>query len=375
MKALLLSPFKSHNYGTVLQAFALFRIVSSLGIDCEYLRWYLFNPSFKSRLSFIAKHPRFLWHYYKYKKKIKNDLKYDYLSTESYRDVVKKNNFFSESFIRYSSHEYSFDEFNKIENNYDIIIVGSDQTWSPNVLYQYTPYYLEYIHDNAKKNAYAPSIGTTSVSDSFLSFLKIKLKTFNHLSCRDNVNCTILSDKLGRNVQNVVDPTMLMTGIEWKDYMVQVNGMPSKYIICYVLGEKECIYHYALKLGTKTGLPVYYIQTRPNNIDGIKPLKGIGCQEFLWLIANCQYLVTDSFHGTIFSVNFNRNFVSFNKHIGGLDNGRIKDILSAFKIENHFHLDDDESIPETIDYTQVNKILDEKRKQSLSYIKAIFCSE
>lgn len=373
MKALLLSPYKSHNYGTVLQAFALQNAILSMGVDCEYLNWSLFNPTQKERLKFVIRHPLFLWNYYLTQKKIKNDLRYDYLQNEPFKSIVRKNDLFCDANIRNTTHHYFYDEFKDVEKEYDTIIVGSDQTWSPNILYKYTPYYLDYIKEKKKKNAYAPSIGSTTITDRFLSFLAKNLRSFNYLSCRDRANCTRLSEVLNRNVQNVLDPTLLLPQSIWAKYMEEVPNMPPKYILCYVLGEKKNIYNYAFELGSHYNIPVYYIQTRPIEVERIEPLKGIGCQEFLWLIANCQYLVTDSFHGTIFSINFNRNFVSFNKHEGeALDNGRITDIISTFHLESHFHTDEDYRLPEDVFYEKVNEILNEKRDQSISFLQKMF---
>ena len=88
------------------------------------------------------------------------------------------------------------------------------------------------------------------------------------------------------------------------------------------------------------------------------------------MIANCELLVTDSFHGSIFSINFQKNFVSFDKYVGlSYDNGRLVDVLSEFNLLDHYHIDSDFSYHTEIDYTPVNDILEAKRQESMQYLQ------
>lgn len=369
MNIALFSPYLSQNYGTVLQAFALSKKIRDFGVSCEYIDWCYYDLSFTGRLRFLLRHP--LYPYYDWRRKRRNryDLKYGFLNDSDYREVIRKNTLFVEQFTPIYKGKVRIDDFNRLPH--DKFIVGSDQTWTPDGLYQYSPYYLQSIKDSGKKYSYASSMGRNEIPVAFQSFLKKNLSQFNKLSCREEPNCSLLSQLLKKEVSCVVDPTLLLNHDDWKAYMTPVK-MPEKYILCYALGEKPCIRDYAEEMGQKKGLPVYYIVTRPLDVPKERQLTGIGVQEFLWLIDNTELLVTDSFHGTIFAINFGKNMASFDKHPGKMyDNGRIQNVLVSYGIENHHMKDDAHSEPGEINYETVHTILEDKRSFSANYLNNI----
>ena len=369
MNIALFSPYLSQNYGTVLQAFALSKQIQDLGVSCEYIDWRYYDLTNKGRTRFFLRHPLYLHYNSKNKSKNKNDLKYDFLKENEYREVIKKNTLFVEHYTPVRKGKVLIDDLNNLP--YDKFIVGSDQTWSPDALYQYSPYYLQSVKDSNRKYSYACSMGKNDIPIKFQKFLKKKLKSFNRISCREEVNCAMLRNLLHKEVSCVVDPTLLLNHEQWKSYMKPVE-MPKEYVICYILGEKKCIRDYAIELGKKNGLPVYFIATRPCDVPKEQLLTGLGVQEFLWLIDNSSHLVTDSFHGTIFAINFGKNMSSFDKHPGAMyDNGRIQGVLSDYHIEDHYLKDDSQTIPGLINFDEVNRILQEKRDYSLDYLKDI----
>lgn len=371
MKIGLLSPYCSQNHGTVLQAFALSYKIKQLGHDCEYINWRLFNTSLWGKIKFLLRHPLYIIIARRNKRLNIKDLDYSFLKDPDFLSIIKKNERFVELNTPVSEKQYYLDTITDAIEDYDRYIVGSDQTWCPDAIYQYSPYYLPFVkkHD---KFSYASSMGRPVTASPFLSFLKKRLKTFKEVSCRDKNNTSLLSTLLNRTVYNVLDPTLLLDREDWKYYMTKVDNMPSRYILCYILGEKLTIGKYANNLGKKLGIPVYYIMTRPSTCQYSNVLKDVGAAEFLWLIDNCEYLVTDSFHGTIFALNFHKQLVAFDKHEGNMyDNGRIYDILEAYGITQCYMSDLSDNIPSPIDYNSVDEILQNKRKQSLDFLKLI----
>ena len=370
MKIGLLSPYFSHNYGTVLQAFALENYLKSKGHKCEYIQYCLFKNFFE-KLFFIVLHPLYLFKYYKNKKQNSKALKYAYLSTEDYSQILVKNKRFCEQFITISPRRSSYFNAKGLNSDYELFIVGSDQTWSPEIIYNYSVFFLPFVESSAKKASYACSFGTSNIDFQYKKFLRKSLSSFKYVSCRDKKNADMLTSLLQKTVTNVIDPTLLLNKEDWSKFMKTVD-MPPKYILCYILGEKQCITEYANKIAKEKGLPVYHILTRPCHENNPNVLKGIGCQEFLYLIANCELLVTDSFHGTIFSINFQKNFVSFDKYVGAsYDNGRLADVLKEFNLLDHYHIDTDFSYPSEIDYNKINSILETKRKDSIQYLQKV----
>lgn len=371
MKIGLLSPYCSQNHGTVLQAFALAYKIKQLGKDCEYLNWRLFNTSLLGKISFLLRHPMYLVLAKRNKKLNEKDLDYSFLKEPEFLSIIKKNERFVKINTPVSEKQYYFDTITDAIKDYDKYIVGSDQTWSPDAMYQYSPYYLPFVKKHVKFS-YASSMGRAVTEAPFLSFLKKHLKSFKAVSCRDKNNTSVLSTLLNTTVSNVLDPTLLLSKEDWKPYMSKVEKMPPRYIICYILGEKLAIGKYAKKMGEKLGLPVYFIMTRPSSCQYPNVLKDVGASEFLWLIDNCEYLITDSFHGTIFAINFQKQLVAFDKHEGNMyDNGRICDTLEVYGIKQCYMSDFSDSIPAPIDYTAVDTILQNRRKQSLDFLKSI----
>ena len=371
MKIGLLSPYCSQNHGTVLQAFALSYKIRKLGRDCEYLKWKLFKPSILGKIRFLINHPLFYFLYKRNRKINEKDLDYSFLNEPDFQTIIKKNEDFVKNNTPISEKQYYFDSITDEIADYDQYIVGSDQTWCPDALYQYSVYYLPFVKQKSKYS-YACSMGRPVTEKMFMNFLRKRLRKFKSVSCRDLSNAKMLSDLLGKSVPNVLDPTLLLDRDDWKSFMSRVNDMPSHYIVCYILGEKKIIGEYANKMGEKFGLPVYYIMTRPSSCQYQNVLKDVGATEFLWLIDNCDYLVTDSFHGTIFAINFHKQVIAFDKHEGNMyDNGRIKDILESYGIGQCYKTDSLLEMPKEIDYSAVDEILQYRREQSVDYLKSI----
>lgn len=367
MKIALLSPYISHNYGTVLQAFALQRCISKMGVDSEYIHVHLYKGRL-GMIKYFIHNPLFLYRLMCNRYKNRNLLKYNFLSGEKYSKIIKKNKEFVERFLTFVSKPYVPSEYIVVNKKYDLFVAGSDQTWSPELDYKYSPFFLPFVKDVNKKGSYACSFGTNNIDSKYKIFLKKALSDFRYLSCRDKQNAKMLEQLLGVKVANVLDPTLLMNKESWAAYMEKIE-MPKKYILCYILGTKQCISQYAEKVGKELNLPVYYILTRPEYESKKNVIENIGCQEFLYLIANCSYLVTDSFHGTIFAINFHKDVESFNKYeSNSFDNGRIFDILSEFGLGNHFHEDGNFDMPSHINYEMVIPIVEEKRNISLEYL-------
>lgn len=371
MKIGVLSPYCSQNYGTVLQAFAFSIVLQSYGVECAYIPWRFFRLSFWGKVEFLLRHPLFLYAQRKVLKNNQKDLDYKYLSKPDFQDIIRRNTKFVEKYIPVDEQTYYVDFLPDALKKYDKLIVGSDQTWCPDSLYQYSPYYLPKINVKGKKFAYACSMGTLNVDKHFKRFLKKSLRTFDLISCREDSNARMLAMTLNREVPSVLDPTLLLESNFWHQYTTPVE-MPKKYILCYILGERKCIGRYAEELAIRKGLPVYYIMTRPSTCVYKNVLKGIGVSEFLWLIENCQYLITDSFHGTIFAINFHKNMIAYDKHEGEVfDNGRIEDVLTKFGIKEHYFTSEEYVEPAYIDYDKVECVLNIMRKSSMEYINKI----
>jgi len=369
-KIALISPYNEYNYGTVLQAYALQRLLDKEGVDAAYLQYTpVVPPSFWGRLKRIIVS---LFRISKSNKAIVTNNgvdDYSFFHSPEFKTFVDGYNDFINRRIKVSRQRYNPLTLPKCDE-FDAFMVGSDQTWGEARYLPYSPYFLDGIDDKYPKLSYAPSIGTTHISDNYLSVLMEKLSKFQALSCREKTNCELLSSKLGREVSYVLDPTFMISANEWGGIAAMPSeSMESKqYILCYILGEKQSISNYAEKLGYEKALPIYYIVTRPLYLQKKRHLFATP-ESFLWLIKNAAYVITDSFHGSILSINFNTQFYSFTKREGAnsVDNDRIMEILDTFNLLSRYK-DGNQDFEVDIDFKKVNKLVEHYRKDSLSFL-------
>lgn len=358
-----------YNYGTCLQAYALWKKIQMMGFDSEYIDFGWHYPICENKITL--------------KSKIKCTVK-NILGLNNIEKQVRKNNVinnklfdaFRRDYIK-ESNPIDINQLESIERNYCKFIVGSDQTWNPDCVEEkfFKIFLLSFVHSSEKKCAYAPSIGRNNVTTHCLDLYKQYLCDFKYISCRESSGCKILTKALGRNIQQVLDPTLLLEAKDWE--FVAENPVKDKgYILCYILGNKKCICEYAQKLAQKENKQLYIIT---KNLEiykyfGDYILHGVGPKEFVSLIKDCSCMVTDSFHGTIFSINFQKDFYTFHKRPGTLnesDNSRILDTLKLFGLEERFRKDTDDSFCQHINYKNVTSILEGYRKESVAYLNNI----
>lgn len=360
----IVAPFKDYNYGTVLQAYALSYSFKKLGIDSEYIHYIPFDGSeslvFKALL--CLRHPSIIFD--KFFRKHKTNPITTFFTTSSFEPIKKEYDKFV-SIIPVSEKVY-YRDLKRISNDYASFCVGSDQTWSPFIVDTLSINLLPFVADSKKKNSYAPSLGTTVLPKSYKRKLKKYLSSFNVLSCRDYYGTELLKDILGRNIDNVLDPTLLLNENDWSSLYEPIET-PDKYVLCYQLGVKQEILNFVRNLCKRRNLSCVVVPTNEYTSSQPESIKKLSPGQFLYLIKNASYVVTDSFHGTIFSINFQVQFFSFSKVAGGLntfDNIRIVEILESFGILNRFIENNTESIPANIDYALLEKQLQERREKS-----------
>lgn len=368
-KIAIVSPYNEYNYGTVLQAYALQKKIFEFGANSEYLQYsnYVPAPFWKKILNIL-----FSCFIPKKKPSVAIGLDdYSFFTSPEFSAFANGFDNFINSRINYSSVKYNPLSLPNCKD-YDAYMVGSDQTWGEARTRVNSIYFLDRINERYPKLSYAPSIGTTHITSNYLVILKQKLALFKTLSCREKTNCELLSREMGREVSFVLDPTMLLDRDEW-NRIAQVSFssklIPGKYILCYILGEKQSISDYAEKLGKEKGLPVYYIVTRPLYLHKENHIFATP-ETFLGLIRDANTVVTDSFHGSIFCINYGTQFYSFTKREDdeAVDNDRILEILNTFHLANRFK-DGNCDFDDDIDFSVIAPILNQYRENSLSYLK------
>lgn len=373
MKIALFTCHHDPNYGSMLQAYALAKALSKLGVESEYLNYSTSPDPYKliRIIKGLIKTP--LVKLFSIIRKRKSGGEYAFFHTPEFSSTIDAYERFHKLYIPVSSKKYYYDTIKQKLNvkDYDAYMVGSDQSWSPHLYKPNNPYFLDFAN-LPKRCSYAPSFGTTDLKDDYLQLLKQKLSYFDFLSCREAANSKLLTETLGRKVTHVLDPTLLLTSDDWNK-IAKAPNIKGDYILAYILGEKDTVVKFAEKLSVKHNLPVYYVVTRPKYLNKKNAIKGVGPDDWLGLIRGARYVVTDSYHGCLFCINYNVNFYAFSKRKGDLnvqDNARIVEFLGILGLQHRFQNDkDNPQMMQDIDFIPVNKRIEQLRERSVGYLK------
>ncbi len=368
--------FYYYNYGTMLQGYALHKALEKIGdskyhveiIDCrfgekEFTKWEVLKIRIKRLLVYLREFERIRKQTY---------YKHEFLLRKPAFDDFAK----SECCLSRNMYPTTLDLINN-PPSYDIYFTGSDQTWSPKIGFR-DSLFLTFAKPGAVRAAYAPSIGVTSFSDIECTYVKERLQHYHFVSCRERYGAEILQHLSPIEVTTVVDPTLLLTAEEWRQITVRPK-CAGKYILCYFLGHRTYYRAFAKQLSKQLGLPLVFLPVSYVDFSQDKSLQWeAGPKEFLGLIDNAEVILTDSFHGSIFSINFNKNFYSFVKHTGlrAMDNMRIFDILERMDLIDRFISEYNDGIIDyqPIDYSHTNELLTVERKVSKEYLMTILNS-
>lgn len=251
----------------------------------------------------------------------------------------------------------------------DIYCTGSDQVWNVNANNGILPpYYLTHAPEGKKCISYASSFGTTGFTEEQFREMQPLFAKFDSMSLREQYGIDML-EKMGyEGAQLVVDPTLAVDGSFWSK-LFDENPVKGKYVLMYQLNSNAKMDEYAEKFAKEKGLKLIRIGTRHDHL--LKNGKTIllpKAGEWLRLFADAEYVLTDSFHGTAFSINFGKELLCFApKNFSD----RILDILRVMEIKGRMVEDysrfDYTDTP--IDYNKVNERLSAVRRQTEEYLR------
>ena len=317
----------------------------------------------------------------------KESLGIDYLSqiNSNFREGMEKRNEcmkdFEDIYLRVSDTVYCLRQARELaEKKYEAVICGSDQIWLPsNVIEKY--YTLSFLPESVKKAAYAPSFGVSSIPAWLKGDYKRFLQKFDILSAREDTGAEMIRSLTGRQCPVVADPVMLLTDEEWKEAMNVVRLKPFRaYILGYFLGDSERHRKAARELADKTGMELKIIPS--GGISSImdtfysdRDMYRITPKDFVSLIRNADLVVTDSFHGTVFSILFGKPFYyieRFSSENRMSTNSRVYSLLRLMGLEDRLLKWDAQEFPVygNIDYTKAKEQEKELRKMSSEFLLA-----
>lgn len=364
-----------YNYGGILQAFALQTVLERMGNEVFVVRKsnYVQEKTFWSSpliilIRFIKKSIKRIIgrkHVVFYEKEANNEFRY---LTQNTWPFVEK----------YIKTVYTKDWFLVPKNDFDCLIVGSDQVWRKEFIENYgipvSRLFLDYAKDwNVIRISYAASFGIDSWDYSKEETKKCRdlVNMFNAISVREESGISLCKNNLGVDAQCVLDPTMLLNINDYINLInkAQIESLDEGYVVSYLLdpsGEKNLVYDHIVDFYQS---PRYIMVGNPWSIKNISERQLPAIEQWLNAFWKSKFVFTDSFHGTVFSIIFNRPFIVFRNSYRG--NARIESLLHLFGLENRL-VDSvgecDKILSTPIAWNEVNAQLEIMRKNSMLFL-------
>ena len=307
MKAGIVTFNSAHNYGAVLQVFAMQEYLKSLGMEVDVINY---------RLDEIDK----VYKLYNIKRKgnkairgLKKAYKILKVNLSERWRIEKRKNF--ENFINnVLNTTRPYKTLKDIQSDflqYDILIAGSDQIWNTELTKGFKPaFFLEFGNRDARRISYAASLGNDSIDPKYVLFYKRYLENFDFISVREESMKDVLKDLTDKKLTRVCDPTLLIDKDVYDKLKVETKYKGKDYIYVHYIGNDEKTYEIADQLSRKLGIPVLHNRKKglfENELDAL--FHGTP-EEFISVIENAKYVVTNSFHTTIVSLIYEKDFIT-----------------------------------------------------------------
>ena len=359
MKTYIITFQSAKNFGAVLQAYALQKYISETFGDVQVIDYR--NPKIEKSYSFPSVKEIF--------KNPKNSA-FRLMQSSLYRGKFKKIDIFIKNNMRLTP-PCDSNSIKETTADGDVFITGSDQVWNYMITDRDDNYYLSFAKDK-KTCSYAASFGVGEIPSNYTQYYRSALKNIKHISVREVQGIEILT-KLGFDKAHVLcDPTLLLERSSWDEMCksVKVNG---KYILVYKITVADKLLAFAKRLSQKTGLPIIYI---PNDLKSgvIGSLRlNVGVDEWLGYIKNAEYIVTNSFHGTVFSIMYGKKFFSEVSQKVNPSTSRLLTLLKMFRMEERIISEfSDNLLYKELNMREIDSIMTEQQKLSQDFFWKVY---
>ena len=349
---------RAYNYGAVLQAYALCKTLNELGYTCEVIDYH--NARFE-----------------------KDYRKISVLKSKSLREFVsalvhgktrnaKRKAFvdFVESEVGISKKEYFTDNIKEANSEYEVFITGSDQVWNLNLTGNDWHFFLDFVSSEKKKISYAASIVALTNDEVREREIRSKLNGFNHISMREKSGLEYVKSLGFVDANLVIDPTLLVSREKWvglsRNYIVK-TALPEKYLLAYFVSPTKTNMDHVRRLADEVKLPVVLINYTHRKEEGMLNMTCVSPGQFVYLFDKACMVVTNSFHGTAFSINLNKDFLFVLNTQVPEKNERVLTLVRLLGLENRDFKT--AKLDRRIDWDCVNQKLQALREQSIDILK------
>ena len=378
-----------NNYGTELQAFALQKYLESRRIDNTIISDHDIvskkKPPSSASTSSLENSPqsnlslfkKYIFHPFRCVNRITTLLM---RRVDAWKKIKQEAPYYrsQELFSSFKQNDLKIllgkkrDDMDALNLEFDAFICGSDQIWSV-FDYNFDGYFfLNFV--KKRKISYAASIGTENFTDAKKKQIADWLSSFDAISTREQQTAIQLQSITNREITWVADPTLLQTNLFWEEFCQKIRPLRRKYILCYFLENSSWYFNYAEKLSSSLGLELILI---PSNLTFTKNKHvykhAVGPKEFVSLIAHADFVLTDSYHGSIFAIQFNKKFLylqRFSENDPFCQNIRVHSLFDYLELNNLIVPKKGFSPSDIhcIDYNYVNRRIEDLREQSRQFI-------
>lgn len=370
--------YDTKNFGSQLQVLATVKEIESLGFETEIIRYKKkLTPKFLVQSIPRVFNPYFISGKRNGRKKKKEIQAYPKIAEK----VAVRNKRFDSFVNQYFSNILS-DPYNGWENLvsgvsdvYDAFLCGSDQLWLPSNLGSHF-YTLEFAPDKKNKIAYATSFGVSEIPLYQKKRTAKYLKRFQFLSTREIAGSKIIEELTGKPAKVVCDPTLLFDSEQWMRLIPDKKIIDEPYVFCYFLGTNMDHRKAAEAFRQKTRLKLVTCPFLDNFVEydrefGDIQLFDMDAADFVNLIRHAEYVLTDSFHGTVFSILNHKRFLTFNRFTEGVNsrNSRIDSLCELLGLKARRYAGRIDSVEDDIDFLTVDSKLIKLRSSSEKFLE------
>ena len=299
MKIGIITMHRVQNMGSVLQAFALQKAIEDLDYEAELID-YLFPPTTKKAISIKSIAEGIYAFTIDALKGFTNNKRLRLLSE------------FRNQYYKCSPLSYSKEVIKDNPPHYDVYCTGSDQVWNPLHVGRDTTFLLDFVFKGSPCFSYASSFATSSLPESLSPIYKKELQKYRNITVREETGVKLIKELIDKDATVVCDPTLLLKKEDWEDIAKESREtIQGKYILVYLLrymfDPRPGFYSIVRKVQESLKMPVYYFDGSLSEIrqNGSKVISGKGPKDFINLVKNASFIITDSFHGTAFASMFN----------------------------------------------------------------------
>lgn len=371
MKVDIITRHSVPNYGSLLQSYATQKVIEKMGFEAEIINYTRYEERYNNLVNTLIKGK-------KWDKNIVTRTIYKMIQTPNYARMYKKFEKYRKNFLKESKLEYG--NLQELKDNIpeaDVYCSGSDQIWGKIGTVEYDEaYFLQFVENKQKRCiAYSSSFGKEDINGELEKNICKLLKNYKDILVREDTAKSILKKHGFENVEQVLDPTLLLNREQWSELANKTKNKYKKYILVYQLHDNKKFDKYAKEFSKRTGLKLLRISPSIYHITRSGKLIYLPDQyEFLSLFENAEYVLTDSFHATVFSIIFNRKFIDI---LPGKTSTRIISILNLTGLQNRIltKYDDFSFINKDIDFEKCNAIIEVERQKSMKLLKNAIIGE